>query len=84
MLKWCYFHSTQRVRNSVSYNTVDRLKSVICGLNEECHTHLAKSGKKADLIERICQILDYWKSNANVDSWNRAKDIINQVAQNGM
>ncbi|KAH9968782.1 PINIT domain-containing protein [Russula dissimulans] len=69
---------------NVRHNTVDRLKQIIAGFNDECWTMLSKSGKKQDLIDRILNSLSEWRASSNVDKWNRARGVLYQVRNSGM
>ncbi|GBE78006.1 PINIT domain-containing protein [Sparassis latifolia] len=71
-------------RHNVKLNTVDRLKQILTGFNEECQTNLTKSGKKQELIERITRELDQWRRTNNIDKWAKARVILNQVRTIGM
>ncbi|CAK5280202.1 unnamed protein product, partial [Mycena citricolor] len=77
---WSDFPTT---RNSIYTNTVDRLKQILNGLNEECSTHFSKSGRKQDIIERIQSTMDTWKANNMADKYSKARAVINQVRQSG-
>jgi E3 SUMO-protein ligase PIAS1 len=74
----------QNIRHNIKNNTVDRLKQILAGFNEECGTHFAKSGKKQDIIDRICGVLDLWRNSLAEDRWNKAKAVVYQVRQTGM
>lgn len=65
-------------------NTVDRLKQIISGFNDECWSMLSKSGKKQDLIDRILHSLDEWRASSNTDKWNKARGVLYQVRSSGM
>lgn len=69
--------------HSIRLNTVDRLKQIIQGLNEECGTHISKSGKKQDLIDRLVAAIDAWKQQNMIDRWNKAKVVFEQVRTTG-
>ncbi|KIY50460.1 hypothetical protein FISHEDRAFT_71516 [Fistulina hepatica ATCC 64428] len=74
----------QFYRSNVSYDyTVDKLKIIVGSLNEECGTHLPKSGKKSDLIQRIVRTFDDWKAVRAVDKWTKALEVMNQVRKHG-
>jgi E3 SUMO-protein ligase PIAS1 len=62
---------------------VDKLKHILTGLNEECGTHHARSGKKQDLIDRIVNSLDQWRILKAEDKWSKAKTVIAQVRTTG-
>ncbi|KAG6912006.1 hypothetical protein DXG01_000254 [Tephrocybe rancida] len=74
----------QAIRHTVKNNTVDRLKQILSGLNEECATHLPKTGKKQEVIDRIVLTLDHWRAQNLEDRWVKAKTIIAQVRSNGV
>jgi E3 SUMO-protein ligase PIAS1 len=76
--------SGQTFRYNIRLNTVDKLKHIVNGLNEECYVSLSKSGRKQELIDRITDQLLQWKAGANIDKWNKAKTVINQVRTSGM
>ncbi|KAI0001837.1 PINIT domain-containing protein [Russula vinacea] len=69
---------------NVRLNTVDRLKQIISGFNDECWSMLSKSGKKQDLIDRILHALDEWRASSNIDKWNKARGVLYQVRSSGM
>ncbi|KAH9486987.1 E3 SUMO-protein ligase pli1 [Psilocybe cubensis] len=71
------------IRHGIKGNTVDRLKQILTGLNEECGTHMSKSGKKQEIIDRIIHTLESWRANNSEDKWMRAKSIIYQVRSHG-
>lgn len=60
-------------------NIVERLKSIISALNEECGASISKTGKKGDLIERITRQFDNWRHTKNEAAFTRAKAIVNRV-----
>jgi E3 SUMO-protein ligase PIAS1 len=64
-------------------NTVDKLKHIIQGINEECHQQLAKSGKKQEIIERIEAFLDTLYTRVGTDQYTKVKDVILQVRTKG-
>jgi len=64
-------------------NTIDRLKHIVQGINEECHQQLAKSGRKQDIIQRIEAFLDSSYNIAATDQYTKIKDIIQQVRSKG-
>ncbi|KAG1784012.1 PINIT domain-containing protein [Suillus placidus] len=74
----------ENLRHTVKHNTVDKLKQILTGFNEECNTVFHKSGKKQDLIERIVQQLESWRQANNIDKWTKAKVILYQVRNTGM
>ncbi|KAF5374880.1 hypothetical protein D9758_000321 [Tetrapyrgos nigripes] len=73
----------ENLRHSVKHNTVDRLKQILSGLNDECGIHISKSGKKQDIIDRIVQTLDAWKQANAIEKWTKAKAILYQVRNSG-
>ncbi|TDL28606.1 hypothetical protein BD410DRAFT_862701 [Rickenella mellea] len=72
-----------QVRHSIKNYTVDRLKQIITGLSEGCGAMIAKSGKKQDLIDRITQTLDTYRTGQHTERWNRARGVIYQVQRTG-
>lgn len=72
------------LRQGIKHNTVDRLKQIVLGVNDECNTHISKSGKKQEIIDRIVAALDSWRAANCEDKWNKAKAIIYQVKNSGM
>ncbi|KAJ8595930.1 hypothetical protein M405DRAFT_720521, partial [Rhizopogon salebrosus TDB-379] len=74
----------ENLRHTVKHNTVDKLKQILTGFNEECSTVFHKSGRKQDLIERIVQQLENWRQANNIDKWTKAKAILYQVRSTGM
>jgi E3 SUMO-protein ligase PIAS1 len=64
-------------------NTVDKLRHIISGLNEQTSAGISKTGKKQDLIDRVRQVCNMWKTYGNADKWRKAKVILAQVRQNG-
>lgn len=73
----------QAIRHNIKHNTVDRLKQILTGFNEECGTHHARSGKKQDIIDRIISSLDQWRATNAEDKWLKAKAIVAQVRSSG-
>ncbi|KAG6842254.1 hypothetical protein C0991_000224 [Blastosporella zonata] len=74
----------ETIRHSVKSNTVDKLKQILSGFNEECSAHLTKTGKKQEVIDRIVGTLDSWKNQNLEDRWLKAKAIIAQVRNSGI
>jgi hypothetical protein len=65
--------------------TIDRLKQVIYGLNNESAPGgLAKTGRKQDLIDRVRGALARLKEDRDVERWTRARTIMYQVKTSGM
>jgi len=73
----------QQIRHSIRMNTVDKLKHIIQGINEECHQQLAKSGRKQEIIERIEAFLDTLYARVGTDQYTKVKDVILQVRTKG-
>ncbi|KAF5355712.1 hypothetical protein D9756_003722 [Leucocoprinus leucothites] len=71
------------IRHNIKLNTVEKLKHILTGLNDECGTHHARSGKKQDLIDRIVSSLDQWYHARAEDKWSKAKAVIAQVKSTG-
>ena len=74
----------KQIRHNVKNNTVDRLKHILTGLNDECGTHFSKSGKKQEIIDRIVSVLDTWRLENLEDKWIKAKSVVHQVRNTGM
>jgi hypothetical protein len=74
----------QTLRHNIKLNTVDRLKQILTGLNEQCSTVFFKSGKKQDIIDRIVTQLDSWRHMNNTEKWVKAKAVLYQVRTSGM
>ena len=74
---------TQALRHNVKSNTVERLKQILTGFNEECYTNCTKSGKKQDLIDRITAELDRIRYSGQVEPWKRARAVLHRVRTNG-
>ena len=74
----------QQVRHTIKNNTVDKLKQILSGFNEECATHVSKTGKKQEVIDRIVAILDHWRTQNMEDKWTKAKAVIFQVRNTGL
>ncbi|KAF8078677.1 PINIT domain-containing protein [Lyophyllum atratum] len=72
------------IRHTVKNNIVDRLKQILSGFNEECSTHIAKTGKKQEVIDRIVATLDLWRAQNMEDRWIKGKAIITQVRNTGV
>ncbi|KXN90079.1 E3 SUMO-protein ligase pli1 [Leucoagaricus sp. SymC.cos] len=71
------------IRHNIKHNTVDKLKQILTGLNDECGTHHARSGKKQDIIDRVTSSLDHWRNANAEDKWSKAKAVIAQVRTTG-
>ncbi|EAU93180.2 hypothetical protein CC1G_10548 [Coprinopsis cinerea okayama7 len=70
----------EQIRDIVAHRlTVDKLKSVISSLNDDCAAGLQKTGKKQDLINRLSSFLDNLRNSRMDSKWQRAKTIINEV-----
>ncbi|KAI6008232.1 PINIT domain-containing protein [Pisolithus orientalis] len=74
----------ENLRHTVKHNTVDKLKQVLTGFNEQCNTSFHKSGKKQDLIDRIVLQMDSWRQANNVDKWTKAQAVLSQVRNTGV
>ncbi|KAF8230622.1 hypothetical protein L208DRAFT_1362781 [Tricholoma matsutake] len=73
-----------QIRHNIKNNTVDRLKQILAGLNEECSTHFSKSGKKQEIIDRIVATFDTWRMANLEDKWTKAKTVVHQVRHTGI
>lgn len=73
----------ENLRHTVKHNTVDKLKQILSGFNEQCNTSFHKSGKKQDLIDRVVFQMDTWRRENNVDKWTKAHAVLNQVRRTG-
>lgn len=78
------FNNLKQVRHTIKNNTVDKLKQILSGFNEECATHVSKTGKKQEVIDRIVATLDNWRAANMEDRWTRGKAVIYQVRNTGM
>ncbi|KAF8168157.1 PINIT domain-containing protein [Crassisporium funariophilum] len=72
-----------QVRHNIKNNTVDKLKQILSGLNDECGTHFSKSGKKQEIIDRIVAVLDMWRAANHEDKYMKAKSVVYQVRNTG-
>ncbi|KAJ7492670.1 PINIT domain-containing protein [Mycena latifolia] len=72
------------IRHNIKHNTVDKLKQILAGLNDECGTHFSKSGKKQEIIDRIVSTLDGWRTGSMTEKWIKAKSVVTQVRYSGM
>lgn len=61
----------------MKHNTVDRLKQIILGFNDQCGTNFTRAGKKQELIDRITRELDIWRRTQSGEKWLNAKTILN-------
>ncbi|KAJ7634252.1 PINIT domain-containing protein [Mycena polygramma] len=73
----------ETIRHTVKQNTVDKLKQILSGLNDECGTGFSKSGKKQEIIDRIVAALDLWRTSSMTDKWIKAKAVVTQVRHHG-
>ncbi|KAH8100657.1 PINIT domain-containing protein [Cristinia sonorae] len=73
----------ESLRHNVKQNTVDRLKQILTGFNEECGTNCIKSGKKQDLIDRVIREMEAWRRTNATDKWTKARNILNTVRSYG-
>ncbi|KAJ7293528.1 PINIT domain-containing protein [Mycena rebaudengoi] len=71
------------IRHNIKYNTVDKLKQILGGLNDECGTNFSKSGKKQEIIDRITSVLDGWRIGSMAEKWIKAKAVVSQVRYSG-
>lgn len=74
----------QILRHNVKHNTVDKLKQILAGLNDECAVYLPRTGKKQEIIDRIVSTLDNWKAQNYQDKWVKARSILHQVRTYGV
>ncbi|KAF9457450.1 PINIT domain-containing protein [Collybia nuda] len=74
----------EQVRHNIKNNTVDKLKQILTGLNEECGMHFPKSGKKQEIIDRIVATLDTWRTTNLEDNWVKARAVVYQVRNTGI
>ncbi|KAH0838266.1 miz zinc finger protein [Lanmaoa asiatica] len=74
----------ENLRHTVKHNTVDKLKQILTGFNDQCQTVFVKSGKKQDLIDRIVHQMDAWRQSNNIEKWTKAQAILYQVRTSGM
>ncbi|KAG7450572.1 uncharacterized protein BT62DRAFT_927854 [Guyanagaster necrorhizus] len=72
------------IRHNVKLNTVDKLKQILAGLNDECGVYLPRTGKKQEIIDRIVSTLDNWKAQNYLDKWAKARAILYQVRTFGV
>jgi len=76
--------NAQQIRDVVSSRfTVDKLKTIITAVNDECFAGISKTGKKQDLINRLSIWLDTLRNSNMGDKWQSARNIINSVRNNG-
>jgi E3 SUMO-protein ligase PIAS1 len=76
--------SPKTIRHNIKQNTVDKLKQILSGLNEQCGTNFSKSGKKQEIIDRIVVTLDHWRTGTMTEKWIKAKAVFAQVRYSGM
>ncbi|KAJ7783730.1 PINIT domain-containing protein [Mycena maculata] len=72
------------IRHNIRHNTVDKLKQILSGLNDECGTHFSKTGKKQEIIDKIVGTLDTWRVSSMTEKWTKAKAVVTQVRYNGI
>lgn len=77
------FADFESLRQVVRSNTVDRLKQILTGFNDECACSLSKTGKKQDLIDRILRQLEAWRIGQSADKFTKARSVIYQVRNSG-
>lgn len=78
------FADFESLKVVVKSNTVDRLKQILTGFNDECACVLSKSGKKQDLIDRIIRQLESWRLGHNGDKFTKARSVVYQVRNSGV
>ncbi|KAF9515633.1 hypothetical protein BS47DRAFT_774015 [Hydnum rufescens UP504] len=78
---WADFNT---ICDGIQYNTVDRLKSIITGLNATCYLNIPRSGRKQDHIDRIRAQLEVLRSRQHTDAWTRALAVIRRVGNEGL
>ncbi|KAJ6452023.1 PINIT domain-containing protein [Mycena vitilis] len=64
------------VSKALPYGTALDLKQIIVSINTECGTHILRSGRKQDLIDRLSSQFATWKKSNDVARWKIAKGII--------
>ncbi|KAJ7472876.1 PINIT domain-containing protein [Mycena galericulata] len=69
----------QAVAKALPYGTIADLKHIILGINNECGTHMTRSGRKQELVDRLCAQFATWKTTNNISNWTVAKSIIDQM-----
>ncbi|KAK7059967.1 E3 SUMO-protein ligase pli1 [Favolaschia claudopus] len=67
------------VSKALPYGTAVDLKQIIISLNTECGTHMLRSGRKQELVDRLRDQFATWKRTNNVASWKRAKGLIDAI-----
>ncbi|KAJ7630889.1 PINIT domain-containing protein [Roridomyces roridus] len=72
------------IRHNIRHNTVDKLKHILSGLNDECGTHFSKTGKKQEIIDKIVATLDNWRAEHMTEKWTKAKAVVTQVRYSGV
>ncbi|KAG9027818.1 SUMO ligase siz1 [Tulasnella sp. JGI-2019a] len=73
---------TELKRRIADY-TVDRLKGIIQGFNEHCGGQISRTGKKAELQDKLRQQLDIWEAGQSVASITTAKTVLDHIDSNG-
>ncbi|KZT37429.1 hypothetical protein SISSUDRAFT_1048528 [Sistotremastrum suecicum HHB10207 ss-3] len=79
MADWSDYES---LRQQIRYNTVDKLKHIVAGLNEQCHAGLSRTGRKQDLIDRIMTKMDEWRAAGRLETWDKVRGVLAQVREN--
>jgi len=74
----------ETLRHWIKQNTVDRLKAIINGFQDECSSNIAKGGRKQELIDRITQQMDFWRQTNNVERWIKGRAVLHQVRTSGI
>ncbi|KAF7348866.1 hypothetical protein MVEN_01406700 [Mycena venus] len=67
------------VSKALPFGTALALKQLIISLNTECGTHMIRTGRKQDLVDRLRAQFATWKSTNNVARWRTAKAIIDEI-----
>ncbi|KAJ6523984.1 PINIT domain-containing protein [Mycena capillaripes] len=67
------------VCKALPYGTALDLKQVIVSINTECGTHMLRSGRKQDLIDRLHGQFTTWKNTKDVAKWRVARTIIDSI-----
>ncbi|EJD55078.1 hypothetical protein AURDEDRAFT_109553 [Auricularia subglabra TFB-10046 SS5] len=82
---WADFGELHEYISTSRLNTIDKLKRIIDGINEDCRTirTIAKHGKKQELIDRIVAEMSDWRAKQNTAVWLHARDVIIQVRDTG-
>ncbi|KAG8882055.1 SUMO ligase siz1 [Tulasnella sp. 332] len=71
------------LKRRIADHTVDRLKGIIQGFNEHCGGQISRTGKKAELQDKLRQQLDIWEVGQSVASITTAKTVLDHIDSNG-